>query len=565
MMITQTDQIIKFPPRQNSMNIACKPNLLWSSDQTNIEIPQFNTTFYIYIILDHYTNCPMQIVGQLKEPYNGEDVKRVYNLAFDQIDLKPQKYIDNRLLIIHDKGIEHTNKILTNFFNQYVKEKKIDVRVAQSLGENNVIERYNKTLKYIKCLPSKVKNKKINLVEAIQELDNEQTLEADLNKFLEILKTWLENIKNSKTIPGISALEQHQLSIATNPFFDQNASNPRAHSAYLLPFQHNLELLNDLHLKKDLHTLLQDFFKLHSDNNQLTVRDMTELFTWIMIKVNESQTRDLKVIIEKQGQQTVQQIQQTSEKTNEKIDKQNKIFGSKLDLLLERDKSGVQTHKPRIPLKYLSLQAYYDCIRHCGLTAERQPELRRAQFRVIFTILFFFGTRINEIRTITYEQIQTAITKRYLPIPQSKTESFYKLVVDDYALYALMKLQPELRLLFEGKNKLKFLGSSLNKKDKALHKNAFKSIINQELIRLEKLLGWEGPIRTHSFRIKLISTALQTKERSIREIMKLVNHKNPKATLSYEKYILSDKKKKQLQEIIQKFPYEEFKAETKKI
>jgi len=59
---------------------------------------------------------------------------------------------------------------------------------------------------------------------------------------------------------------------------------------------------------------------------------------------------------------------------------------------------------------------------NAGSAAIRQKDLKQAQLKVAYTLLYYTGLRINEIRQITHKTILDAITSSQLNLIHYKTK-----------------------------------------------------------------------------------------------------------------------------------------------
>ena len=143
-----------------------------------------------------------------------------------------------------------------------------------------------------------------------------------------------------------------------------------------------------------------------------------------------------------------------------------------------------------------------------------------------FTILFFTGLRLNEVRELKIINIKNLIENKNVKIDISKTSTQRK-------LYLTNSFQKELLKLFDFKNELddnKIIskGSDKNKRT-SINKIVFIQQVNKTI---KEILG-EG-FSSHSFRQGLI-TEMGSKSINIKIISQFVGHKNVSTTMGYMK------------------------------
>ncbi len=115
----------------------------------------------------------------------------------------------------------------------------------------------------------------------------------------------------------------------------------------------------------------------------------------------------------------------------------------KVDILLPNKK---RVKDVRDPLDY---NLYPRFMANAGNVFKRQHELKRAQLRVAYTILYYAGFRLNEIRNLTQKDIQKTIASSQFNIIQHKTNKAHIQVLPRKALEDLKKLNLEYEVIFE--------------------------------------------------------------------------------------------------------------------
>lgn len=83
-----------------------------------------------------------------------------------------------------------------------------------------------------------------------------------------------------------------------------------------------------------------------------------------------------------------------------------KLLNKKIDKLLPKIK---KEHQIQTLIDPINMNLFPLFLTNAGNQAQRMKDLRRAQLRIDDTILYHCGLRINEIRHLTQQDIETAI------------------------------------------------------------------------------------------------------------------------------------------------------------
>jgi len=91
-----------------------------------------------------------------------------------------------------------------------------------------------------------------------------------------------------------------------------------------------------------------------------------------------------------------------------------------------------------------------------GSNRKYKRDLRRTQLRITYTILFYTGLRVNEIRCFQEHHIRDAIKTSQFNVIHFKQKKSYIHVISDLALKELKKLKNDYNIIFL-KDKFKYL------------------------------------------------------------------------------------------------------------
>jgi len=128
--------------------------------------------------------------------------------------------------------------------------------------------------------------------------------------------------------------------------------------------------------------------------------------------------------------------------------------------------------------------------------AIRQKDLKQSQLRVAYTLLYYTGLRINEIREITQKQILDAIAASQLSAIHHKTKQAHIHVLSKNGVKKLKQLSPEYTIIFS-----KYGYKYLFGKTKPMHQKALTRRINEDLRHTCQVCDIPYNIKSHSFPI----------------------------------------------------------------
>ena len=180
---------------------------------------------------------------------------------------------------------------------------------------------------------------------------------------------------------------------------------------------------------------------------------------------------------------------------------------------------------------------------NAGSKAIRQKDLKQAQLRVAYSLLYHTGLRINEIRTITHKQILDATLSSQFNVIHHKTKRAHIHVLSSNGVEKLKKLSTELIIIFS-----KYGYEYLFGKNKPMHQKALTRFINNDLKNTCQVFDIPYNIKSHSFRINMISNLLKTT--TVQNAAQIIGHSDIHSTMSYQRYALS---KKEIQNLLESF------------
>jgi integrase len=136
-------------------------------------------------------------------------------------------------------------------------------------------------------------------------------------------------------------------------------------------------------------------------------------------------------------------------------------------------------------------------------------QVRAAQLRIIYTILYFVGLRLNEVRLLTKNDLLLAIQTEEFNIVHTKTSECKKHILPKGAAAKLTSLLPEIEFLFQ-QNGFTYLGNSHRFSEKVFHETNFIRFVNNDITATCETYHFLSNFSSHSFRVGYITKLLKT-------------------------------------------------------
>ena len=177
-----------------------------------------------------------------------------------------------------------------------------------------------------------------------------------------------------------------------------------------------------------------------------------------------------------------------------------------------------------------------------GSLVKYNKELRRSQLRICDTLLFHVGLRLNELREIKFKDISDAIKTSQLSVVHYKTNQAHIHILSQKALGDLKNLKNDYTIVFNKYNCEYLFG-----KTKPMHQKSLIRLVNADLQHTCRINNIAYNIKSHSFRINMISNLLRVT--SIQNTANIIGHKDIRSTMTYERHTLT---KSEIQDLLQK-------------
>ena len=148
-------------------------------------------------------------------------------------------------------------------------------------------------------------------------------------------------------------------------------------------------------------------------------------------------------------------------------------INSKVDRLLPKSKKKREVQPLRDPIDRNYFPLF---IQNAGNKSIYKKDLKQAQIRVAYTVLYYTGLRINEIRMLTRKDINNAIKGGQFNVIHFKTNQAHIHVISSTAVQDLKKRHLDYQIIFDN-YKYKYLFG----KNKPMHGKALIQTINDDL------------------------------------------------------------------------------------
>lgn len=233
----------------------------------------------------------------------------------------------------------------------------------------------------------------------------------------------------------------------------------------------------------------------------------------------DNRLSEIYAIIQNNPQVTRQYVEEAIESIEDSLSQ----LHNKVDQLLSKSKKYKETLPLRDPIDMNLFPIFFT---NAGSATIRQKDFKQAQLKVAYTLLYYTGLRINEIRYITHKKILDAITSSQLNVIHYKTKQAHIHVLSKNDVKKLKELSLEYTIIFSKYNYKHLFGKS-----KPIHQKALTRFINNDLKNTCQVFDIPYNIKSHSFRINMISNLLKTT--TVQHAAQIIGHNDIHSTMSY--------------------------------
>lgn len=243
------------------------------------------------------------------------------------------------------------------------------------------------------------------------------------------------------------------------------------------------------------------------------------------------------LVIKKYVEDAIDPTNENIQELQDEFCEEFETLNQKIDILLPKSKKERQVEPLRDPI---DINLFPTFLVNAGNSCQRRKDLRKAQLRITYTILYHCGLRINEIRHLNQKDLETAIDAAQFNLVHHKTKQTHIHILSKKALQNLRDFKLEFLIVFEKYQYQYLFGKQKPMTDKNLIK-----MVNKNLKNTCKKFNIPFNIKSHSFRINMITTLL--KMTSVQNTADIMGHSDVKSTMSYNRYALS---KSEIQDLL---------------
>ena len=500
-------------------NYVVKLNVAWAADFTSFELSN-GRKIYVFICIDIFTNKIIVSLFRTKQFTSYDIIPKLKKAIEARLPIKPR-----RELIIHtDRGSQFTSET----YNQFLKQQEEFILPSMSRAnkpkDNAVVERFIRTLK----------EHKINDITLQEEFFHQIEINSKFKGYRKVFNLYVRSLNlkpNKKSFP--KSPEQHDLDtrmasmlmvdpIYSKAFSEQFGSDfRRDHINHFKNESKAVTSILDEIAAKRSEIVDKTPFDTYDDNLALKVIDDRLNVIYGLIQSNPEVTRDY-------VEEAILPIQDMLESMDEKI-----------NLLLPQKKK----ERVILPLRDPVNPELFDLFRAAaGSQSKYKQDLKSAQLTVAYTILFYTGLRVNELRIFQEKDIQDAIKTSQFSVVHFKQKEPHIHIISDQAVQELKKLKYYIEIIF-----VKYKYNFLFGKNQPVHEKYLIEMINKDLKHTCQINQIPYNIKSHSFRINMISKLLQ--KTSVQNAADIIGHRDIKSTMAYKRYALN---KQEIQRLLNK-------------
>lgn len=500
-------------------NYIAKPNIAWVADITEFDLDQ-GKRIYVFFCLDVFSNRILISLFRMKPITTSDIVKKLTEVIEKRIPIKPRRDV-----IIHtDRGTEFSSQE----YNQFIKKQEGFIVASMSRAntpkDNPVAERFIRTFK----------EHKINGRTFQQELFYQMEINPKFKGYRKVFNLFVKSIKlkpNSKSGKKSPKKYDKDASIAamlmveptySKAFSEFYGEDFRREPIDEFKMQNNnvVSILDEIAAKR-AEVVNKTPFDFYEDN--------------LALKIIDERLKDLHSLIQSNPDITRQYVEEAILPIQDMLESMD----DKLNILLPKKRKERNILPLRDPV-YTELFEVF--LTAAGSSAKYKQDLKCAQLKIAYSILFYVGLRVNEIRFFKEKDIQDAIKTSQFSVVHFKQREPYIHVISDLAVKELKKLKQQYDIVF-----VKYKYNYLFGKNKPIDKKYLIKMINKDLKRTCEISQIPYNIKSHSFRINMITQLL--KNTSVQNAADIIGHKDIKATMAYKRYALN---KKEIQKLLNK-------------
>ena len=505
-----------------SQNITAKTDIVWAADFSTLELKNDKNKLHIFLCIDLHTNYILARSTSLKTISSAGTIRVFKKLVKDTFPFHPEGKPDIPVIIHTDRGTQFTSKSYKNFLDQYQNFIEPSMSRKRTPKDNAVMERFVRTFK----------EHRINGIKIQDQLDAELYYDPNFSSFKKIINQYVKSLNetvNKKTSPDTPKIAYEKVQNASRVMYP-----PIYTKAFSEVFGNDPRIVHIEKYKqenKDTNNYLADIAATQAELTDKTPFDTEEQN--LVVNRIANQLSQIYTLIQSNPQLTKQYVENALEPIKEVIEE----IDRKVDILLPKEKKDRTVQKLRDPIDQELFPIF---LSNAGSASTRKKELIEAQLRICYTLLYHIGLRVNELRVITLQEILEAMETSQITLITYKTKQSHIYILSKQAIRDLRKRQEDFETVFY-KNNYKYLFG----KDEPIHEKSLIRLINKDLKNTCHRHNISFNVKSHSFRIHVISSLL--KRTNVQDAANIIGHNDIRSTLKYSRYSMS---KKEIQELL---------------
>lgn len=500
-------------------NHVAQPNLVWAADFTSFKLNE-EKKVHCFFCIDIYSNRIVADIFRTRTITTSDIIRKLDSAIKKRIPIKPK-----RKLILHtDRGTQFSNLKYNKFLEKNNEFLIGSMSRANSPKDNAVIERFIRTFK-----EHKIKGKTFQ-----NQLLYEMEQNPNFRGYRRIFNLYRKNLDlkpNKKT--GFKTPYTYDVGASVAAKLMIEPRYPKAFSEHFgQDFRRNY--INKFKEQSDeVVNALDDIAAKRSEVVQKTPFDSFE--DNLGLKLIDEKLQSIYDLISSNPEITSQYVTEAILPIHDMLESMD----DKLNRLLPKPKKPKFNLPLRDPIDTKLFKVFLGA---AASNMKYKKDLRCAQLKIAYTILFYTGLRVNEIRCFKEHHIRDAIKTSQFNVVHFKQNESYIHVISEAAVKELKELKNCYDIIF-----LKYKFRYLFGKDKPLDNKYFIKMINKDLKNTYQINEIPYNVKSHSFRINMITNLL--KNTSVQDAAEIIGHKDIKSTLAYKRYALN---KREIQNLLNK-------------
>jgi len=538
-----------FPDLVNQEFVVPQPNIHWYVDFTEIKLNELNGKLHLLLVIDGCFNEIIKHSISHKKPLSATDTVRRLEATLKERRITEEPESKQPQLIIHtDRGTQFSSDVYFQFTNRFKNRFRGSMSPMASPTHNGVAERFVRTFKNLKISDPELGIQEQNIQQVLQEKFinipiNMILVRQVIQKYVDVYNQEIKTKKAKKGAKQNNRIFNEGKEFLKEPKFKQS------YSSHSMKEDTRREDIQQYKIQLvDVWTEINEALPGNISFEQAKPILLAKLRT-IEQKIDEqfqlSLTTDRKADELIDGQKlTMNAVGQTMNAIGETSNAVQQVavaietLREEVRSLQNKSKSNKIQTSLKIQLRDPIYGNHYDLFMiGAGQSIQKKLKVvRTAQLRIIYTVLYFSGLRINEVKNLTKEDFILATQNSEFNIIHSKTKTCQKHVLPLVGKNAIQNLLPEIKLIFEQYG-FQFLGNSKVFSKETFSTDNFIRFVNNDMSFTCRKFGVLENFKSHSFRVGYITKLLRTLP--VQKVAAIIGHKDTESTMAYQRYIIN--------------------------